>query len=71
MLVKHANYTNNITIRGAKVEFCSELEHVGVIRNTGGNMPHIIERLAKHKKAMAALLVMVLQSPTKETLQHH
>ena len=54
--VKIAEATSNVTIRGEKVKFCSELEHVGVIRNRSGNLPHIVTRIAKHKKALAAVL---------------
>ena len=54
--VKYAEHTGSITIRGSPVKICTELEHVGVIRNTSGNMPHIVERIAKHKNALAAVL---------------
>ena len=54
--VKHAEKIHNITIRGTKVKLSQELEHVGVIRNTCGNMPYIIDRIAKHKKALGAVL---------------
>ena len=56
VLVKYAEQTNNISIRDVPVKLTSELEHVGVIRNTSGNMPHINDRIAKHKKALGAVL---------------
>ena len=54
--VQYAEHTSSITIRGKPVKLCNELEHVGVIRNASGNMPHIVDRIAKHKSALAAVL---------------
>ena len=33
-----------------------EAEHVGVIRSTGGNMPHILGRVSAHRKAIMSVL---------------
>ena len=55
-LVEHAKLINRVTICEEKVEFSSELDHVGIIRNNSGNLQHIVGRLSAHKKAMAAVL---------------
>ena len=54
-LVDYAKLTNPVTIAGSPVEFVEEAEHVGVIRSTSGNMPHILQRIAAHKKDLAAI----------------
>ena len=40
-LVRYAEIVNLVTINGEPVEFVNEAEHVGVLRSTAGNMPHI------------------------------
>lgn len=56
VFVKIAEETNSVKIRGKEIAFSDELEHVGVVRNKNGNLPHIVNRIAKHKKALAAVL---------------
>ena len=56
LLVKHAQVVNPIKIAGKPVPFTTEAEHVGVIRNTSGNMPNILDRIAAHKKALGAVM---------------
>ena len=56
LLVKLAPKSNPITINGTPVHFTNEAEHVGVVRNTSGNMPNILCRVAEHKKALGAVL---------------
>ena len=48
--------SQQITINKTKIQRVSEVEHVGVLRHTAGNLPHIANRVAKHKKAIQALL---------------
>ena len=43
-----------VPIDGASVKFVDEAEHVGVIRSTAGNMPHILQRITSHKKDLGA-----------------
>ena len=43
---------NPINIDGHKIEFSRQAEHVGVIRSTEGNMPHIVNRICAHRKAI-------------------
>ena len=56
LLVKHAINNNQISINNIPVEFTHEAEHVGVLRSTSGNMPNILLRITKHKKALGAVL---------------
>ena len=45
-----------INIHGSDVKFSDTAEHVGVLRSPTGNMPHILQRIGKHQKALAAVL---------------
>ena len=54
-LVDYAKLANPVTIDGTTVKFVHEAEHVGVIRSTAGNMPHILQRIASHKNDLAAI----------------
>ena len=56
LLVKLAENNNQITINNVKVSFTTEAEHVGVVRNTAGNMPNLLHRIAEHKKSLGAVL---------------
>ena len=48
---------NPITIDDKKIEFSEKAEHVGIIRSTtDGNMPHILNRICCHRKALQPLL---------------
>ena len=55
-LVHHARAVNPIRIGGEQVQFVDEAEHVGVVRNTAGNLPAILSRIEAHRKAMRAVL---------------
>ena len=46
---------NPVTIDSETVKFVHEAEHVGVIRSTYGNIPHILQRIAGHKKDLGAI----------------
>ena len=54
-LVDYAKLTNPVTIDGTGVKFVEEAEHVGVLRSTAGNMPHILQRIASHKNDLSAV----------------
>ena len=54
-LVDYAKLTNPVTIDGESVQFVQDVEHVGVLRSSKGNMPHILQRIAAHKKALSAI----------------
>ena len=45
---------------GKQLNFVSETEHVGVVRSTHGNLPHILERFTAHRKSMFAILPLGL-----------
>ena len=47
---------NPININGEEIAFSSEADHVATIRSIDGNLPHILNRLAAHRKAMSATL---------------
>ena len=47
---------NPISINGQDIDFSDQAEHVGVIRSPDGNLPHILNRIVAHKRAMGAVL---------------
>ena len=55
-LVDHAMNSQQITINNTPVKLVSEAEHVGVLRSSVGNLPHILNRVAMHKNALRVLL---------------
>ena len=55
-LVHHAKAVSQVSIAGINIKFVEEAEHVGIIRNTAGNLPNITHRIAAHKKAMGSVL---------------
>ena len=54
--VHHQKAVSQVTIAGESVKFVTEAEHVGVIRNTAGNLPNILHRITAHKNAMRSVL---------------
>jgi hypothetical protein len=51
-----AKLLNPIKIDNVAVNFCTEAEHVGIIRHTSGNLPNLLNRIISHKKSLGALL---------------
>ena len=47
-----------VHIGKTKIEFADTAEHVGVLRSTSGNLPHIQQRIVNHKKSLAQILSM-------------
>ena len=47
---------NPISIDNHEIGFSEHAEHVGIIRSNEGNMPHIINRICTHRKALRATL---------------
>ena len=46
-----------ISIDKLDISYSESAEHVGIVRSTNsGNMPHILDRLSSHRRAMAAVL---------------
>ena len=56
LLAKLSTCSTEIFVNNAPVKFTTEAEHVGVVRNTAGNIPNIIHRVAEHKKSLGAVL---------------
>ena len=54
--VNLAKLLNPIKIDNIPVKFCSEVEHVGIVRNVAGNLPNLLNRITCHKKSLGALL---------------
>ena len=54
-LIKLAAMSNPITMNHVAIEFTTEAEHVGVVRNTAGNLPSILRRVAEHKKSLGGV----------------
>ena len=53
---KYAKLVNPVHIGTTTIPFVDSAEHVGVIRSVSGNLPHIHQRLVKHRKALASIL---------------
>ena len=53
---------NPIFIDGHQINFSEEAEHVGIIRSTKGNVPHILNRICSHQKALGQTLSSEKQS---------
>ena len=55
--VNFAKIVNPISISSKPISFSESAEHVGVLRSSvGGNMPHILGRLAAHRRAVQGVL---------------
>jgi hypothetical protein len=54
-LFDYSRLTNPVTIDYTTGKFVEEAEHVGVLRSTNGNMPHILKRIASHKNYLCAV----------------
>ena len=47
---------NPIKINEHTIDFVQTAEHVGVVRSTDGNLPHILNRISGHKKSLGATM---------------
>ena len=47
---------NYLTLNGVPLHFTDITEHVGVVRSPDSNLPHILQRISSHKRALAAVL---------------
>ena len=45
-----------ITIGDSTIKFVDVAEHVGIVRSVDGNLPHILNRISSHSKALHAVL---------------
>ena len=44
--------TSILNIFGHPVQFETEAEHVGIVRSTTGNLPHLLSRFAAHRSSL-------------------
>ena len=51
-----AKLANPIKIDNVPVKFCTEAEHVGILRHTSGNLPNLLNRIIMHKKSLGTIL---------------
>ena len=47
---------NPIIINEQPINFTNEAEHVGVLRSTEGNLPHLFNRILMHKRQLGSLM---------------
>ena len=45
-----------LSLNGHQLSFSPFAEHVGVLRSTVGNMPHVMARISAHTRAVMAVL---------------
>jgi hypothetical protein len=48
--------TSILNISGHPVQFETEAEHVGIVRSTTGNLPHLLSRFAAHRSSLFKVL---------------
>ena len=54
--VYYQKLISNIHINNTKIQFTDDAEHVGIIRNISGNLPHLLGRFSAHSRAVRAVL---------------
>ena len=54
--IEYWTRTAPIMVHDRFIEFVDSAEHVGVVRSVLGNLPHVLNRITSHKKALAAVL---------------
>ena len=72
---EHALNCHKITINNTTIELTDQAEHVGILRSPTGNLPHILNRISKHKNALHGLLPAGLsrrsrENPAARSMQH-
>ena len=55
-VVEYHQLISNLKINNTTIEFVTSTEHVGVIRSTVGNLPHVQNRITSHNKSLYAVL---------------
>ena len=48
--------SSSLNLNGDIIEFVDSTEHVGILRSPSGNLPHILSRLAAHRKSIFSIL---------------
>ena len=54
--VKYSRLLSPLHIGNVAIHFSNTAEHVGVLRSTEGNLPHILNRISSHKRALGQIL---------------
>ena len=54
--VKYCRLVSPIQLGSTNLEFVNVAEHVGVMRSPSGNLPHIQQRIASHKRSLWSIL---------------
>ena len=54
--MRYMKMTSHVNIKGTKLDFADEVEHVGIIRSVHGNNANLLNRISSHKKAIGAVL---------------
>ena len=55
-LIQFTKLTSKLEIQNTEIQFSDTAEHVGIVRSSSGNLPHILDRVAAHRKALYAVL---------------
>ena len=53
---KYCDLVSPIQLGSTNIKFVNIAEHVGIMRSTSGNLPHIQQRIASHKKSLGSIL---------------
>ena len=54
--VDYFKQCNYLEINDVPITFVDTAEHVGIVRATSGNLPHVLHRIASHKRSLGAVL---------------
>ena len=55
-LVTFTKLTSVVQIENTEIKFSDTAEHVVIVRSSSGNLPHILDRISAHRKALYAVL---------------
>ena len=55
-IVEFSKLTSKFVIKDREIKFSDTAEHVGIVRSSSGNLPHILDRVSAHRKALFAVL---------------
>ena len=58
--VKYSKLLTPLHIGDVPIKFATSAEHVGVLRDVAGNLPHVHQRMVSHRGALAKILCMGL-----------
>ena len=55
-ILEFSKLTSQIMIENTQIKFSDTAEHVGIVRSSSSNLPHILDRIASHRKSLFAVL---------------